>query len=344
MTVEGDPLPVLSGAVLVPDTMPRPRRRRVPLALGIALVMTVAGSVGVFVAARRTIDKVPRVQGVTHALSPSSEGIDNYLLVGSDSRDHGDPNTGDGGSVSGHRSDTIMVLRYDRSKGTAALLSIPRDLWVTVVGHTDKRRINAAFNDGPDVLVETLQHELQLPIHHYVEVDFTGFERLVAALGGIQVCFDYPTRDLNTGLDIAVPGCHILQGKMGLAYARSRHFEEFKNGKWHEDLTSDFGRARRQRDFVNRCLQAAVAELKADPYRAGELIASIGAALKIDTDLDPIDAAASLRSAVAGGLVSYALPVTPKTIDGNAVLLLTPASDAVLEYFRGDGPPPPPAA
>ena len=343
MTRSGLVRPVLSVTVLVPDTTPLKRRRRLPALFAIAVVTTVIGAVGVFVAARRTVDAVPRVQGVARVLSPSSETVDNYLLVGSDSRDLGDPNTGEGASVAGHRSDTIMVLRYDRSKGTAALLSIPRDLYVTVDGHTDKTRINAAFNDGPDVLVRTVQKELGIPIHHYVEIDFTGFEKLVEALGGIQVCFSVPTRDLNTGLNIVKPGCVVLDGKQGLAYARSRHYEEFKDGKWHEDPTSDFGRSRRQRDFVNRCLQAAVAALRTNPYRAGELVSSIGAALGIDTDLDPIEAGASLRKAVSSGLVSYALPVSPKTINGNAILLLASSADVVLEYFRGRGPPPAPS-
>jgi LCP family protein required for cell wall assembly len=331
-------------SVLVPDTTPTPRRRHVPTTLAIALVMTIAGAVGVSIAAQRAVDHVPRVAGVDRVLSPSSDSIDNYLLVGSDSRDQGDPLTGEVASASGHRSDTIMLLRYDRSKGTASLLSIPRDLYVTIPGHPKKSRINAAFNDGPDVLVRTIQQELQIPVHHYVEIDFTGFERLVTALGGVTVCFDVPVRDFNTGLSVEQPGCHRLNGQQGLAYARSRHYEELRDGKWREDPTSDFGRARRQRDFVNRCLQAAVAQVKSNPYRAGELVAAVSSAMKLDAHLDPIDAASSLKDAVSSGLVSYALPVTPKKIDGNDVLILGAGADVVLKYFRGQGPPPPAAA
>ena len=163
--------------VLVPDTTPTPRRRHLPTTLAIALVIAVAGAVGVSVAAKRSVDHVPRVAGVDKVLSASSDSVDNYLLVGSDSRDQGDPLTGDAATASGHRSDTIMLLRYDRSRGTASLLSIPRDLYVTIPGHANKTRINAAFNDGPDVLVRTIEQELQLPVHHYVEIDFTGFDR-----------------------------------------------------------------------------------------------------------------------------------------------------------------------
>lgn len=326
--------------MLAIDTVPKQRRRRAPGMLLVALLVGVACTAGVLIAARRTVDAVERVPKVADVLSPASDRIDNYLLVGSDSREFGDPNTGETGNVSGNRSDTIMVLRYDKDSGEAALLSIPRDLYVNVPGHDGKRRINSAFNDGPDVLVRTVQTELGIPVHHYVEIDFTGFERLVEALGGVQVCFLYPTRDLNTGLDVRVPGCHVLDGKQALAYARSRHYEELKDGEWVTDPTSDLGRSKRQREFVNASLQGALAQLKTDPYRAGELVGAIGDSIRIDEHLDPIEAAGSLRSAVDSGLKSYALPVVPKTVDGNAVLLLGDGADPVLAYFRGDGPAP----
>lgn len=333
--------PVPSGVVLALDTTPLRRPRRLPTFLGIAVVSAVAAASGLLIAARGVADGVPRVPGVAAVLSQSSANVENYLLVGSDSRAQGDPNTGQTGDVSGNRSDTIMVLRYDKGDGSASLLSIPRDLYVTVPGHDGKRRINAAYNDGPAVLVQTVQQELGIPVHHYVEIDFVGFTSLVEALGGVEVCFWYPTRDSNTGLNITEPGCHVLDGTQALAYARSRHYEEYRDGQWKEDPTSDLGRSKRQRDFVNRSLQAALAEVKADPFRAGDLARAITAAIRIDDDLDPIDAASSLRKAVGDGLQSYALPVVGTTIDGNAVLLLGDGAETVLAYFRGQGPPPP---
>jgi LCP family protein required for cell wall assembly len=327
--------------MLAIDTTPLPRRRRLPSFLMVALLVTVIGAAGVLVAARRTVNGVARVPGVAAVLSPATANIENYLLVGSDSRALGDPNTGETGNVSGNRSDTIMVMRYDKDTGEAALLSIPRDLYVTVPGHDGKRRINAAFNDGPDRLVQTVQTELGIPVHHYVEIDFSGFKSLVEALGGVQVCFLFPTRDLNTGLNITEPGCHLLDGTQALAYARSRHYEEFRDGDWHEDPTSDLGRSKRQRDFVNRSLRTALDQITTNPFRAGELIASMGTAVRVDEDMDPVGAASSLRSAVDAGLLTYSLPVVGKTIDGNAVLLLGDGADTVLNYFRGTGPKPP---
>ena len=315
--------------------------------LGVAALVGITGATGLLVAARNTVDSVARVPDVDTHLTPGGAAIENFLLVGSDSRAGADPTSADAGGigseqdVSGHRSDTIMILRRDKSTGEASLLSIPRDLWVQVPGHDGKRRINSAFNDGPEVLVQTLQDQLGLPINHYVEIDFSGFKSLVDALGGVEVCVNYATRDTSTGLNITEPGCHLLDGLQALAYARSRHYEEFREDeKWHEDPASDLGRTKRQQQFVNLALQKALERIKVDPFAAGRLATAIGSSLRVDDELDPISAASSLRSAVDAGIATYSLPVVGKTIGGNAVLLLGDGSDAVLAYFRGQGPPP----
>ena len=319
--------------------------------LAMTAVVGVLSATGMLIAARKTIDSVGRVAGVSEHLSPGGSAIENFLLVGSDSRAGADPAAADAGGigteadVSGHRSDTIMILRRDKSTGDASLLSIPRDLWVQVPGHDGKRRINSAFNDGPEILVETLQQELGLPIHHYVEIDFSGFKALVDSLGGVQICVNYATRDVSTGLNITEPGCHILDGVQALAYARSRHYEEYREDEqWHEDPASDLGRTKRQQQFVNLALQTALDRIKVDPFSAGRLATAIGSSLRVDDELDPIAAASSLRSAVDSGIATYSLPVFGKTIGGNAVLLLGDGSDAVLAYFRGEGPAPAPNA
>lgn len=310
--------------------------------MAVVVVVAVACAAGLLIAARRTADSVQRVAGVAEVLSAPSATVENFLLVGSDSRSAGDPNTGTTGDVTGNRSDTIMVLRTDPNGGQAALLSIPRDLYVAVPGRDGKRRINGAFNDGPGVLVQTVQQELGIPIHHYVEIDFSGFQALVDALGGVEICFAYPTRDFNTGLNITAPGCYVLDGLQSLAYARSRHFEEFRDGEWREDPTSDIGRTKRQQDFVNRALQGTLQRVKTDPLSAGDLATAVGAALSIDAALDPLQAASSLRTAMASGLQPYSLPVVGKTIDGQAVLILGDGAGAVLGFFQGVAPAPPP--
>ncbi len=322
--------------MLAIDTTPLRRRRRLPTLLIVALVTAAVGATSTIVATRHAVDAVRRVPGVAEVLSPSDPNVENFLLVGSDSRANSDPNSPDFGGigteadVQGSRSDTIMILRRDKHGGATALLSIPRDLWVE-----GRRRINSAYVDGPTTLVAVVQQELGLPIHHYVEVDFSGFKRVVDAVGGVTVCFYFPTRDLNTGLNIIDPGCVVLDGVQGLAYARSRYYEEFRDGAWQTDPTSDLGRTLRQRAFVNLAVQAALREVKLNPFRAGEMLRAISAALSVDDRLDPIAAGTSLREAVGGGITSYTLPVVGKTIDDKAVLVLGEGAQVVLAYFRG---------
>jgi LCP family protein required for cell wall assembly len=310
--------------------------------------LAVAGTTGTLIAAREAIDTVTRVPGVADVLSPSAANVENFLMVGSDSRAGADPNSPDAGGigtendVQGSRSDTIMVLRRDKSTGVASLLSIPRDLWVDIPGRGNSR-INAAYNDGPAVLVQTVQQALGLPIHHYVEVDFFGFKDLVDAIDGVEMCFLFPAQDVNTGLFIAEPGCYVLDGVQALAYARSRKYEEFRDGEWHIDGTADIGRTKRQQLFVTTALNAALAKVKSNPFVAGDVLTSTGSAVRVDDELDVLAAAASLRSAVGKGIETWSLPVRGETIDGAAVLQLADGSDAVLSYFRGEGPAPAPA-
>jgi LCP family protein required for cell wall assembly len=312
----------------------------------IVVLMAAAGLGGILIASRSTIESVHRIESVDAALTSAvQQSTDNYLLVGSDSRANSDPNSPDYGGignasqVTGNRSDTIMVLRHDATTGALSLLSIPRDLWVDIPGK-GKSRINSAFNDGPAALVKTVQESVGIPIQHYVEVDFSGFKQLVDSIGGVQICFEVPTRDLNTGLDITEPGCYQLDGVRALQYARSRHYEELRNGKWREDGTADIGRTKRQREFISTALNTALAKVKADPFKAGSIISSSASAVGIDSGLDLVGTVNALRPALEGGLKSYALPVVGKTIDGKAVLLLGKGADVVIAYFNGAGPPP----
>ena len=327
----------------VPVPSPGPRRR--PSRIGtlftaVGLVATL-GSAGVLVAARQQEDRIARVAGLQGVLSPASATVENFLLVGSDSRDGSDPNSPDFGGiggvddVSGNRSDTIMVLRRDRNGGAASLLSIPRDLWVDIAGAGKKSRINSAYQDGPATLIRTVQTALGIPIHHYAEIDFQGFKSLVDAVGGVQVCFSTAAQDGHTGLYIEKPGCYLLDGVQGLAYARSRYYETYENDAWVRDPTSDLGRIKRQQQFVNAALSAALAAIKSNPLRTGEVLAAGTGAVRLDDQLDVLTAAGDLRAVVGSGLDPYSLPVVGKDIDGKAVLLLGDGAQVILDYFSG---------
>jgi LCP family protein required for cell wall assembly len=329
-----------------PSSTPQRRRSSAPIAVLLAIVVGGFGAFGVIRAANERTADVERIEGLELVLTPENGPARNYLLIGSDTREGADPNDadfggiGDVGEVQGRRSDTIMILRQEEDGNGAALVSLPRDLWVDVAGGRGENRINSAYTEGADVLAATITEELGIPIHHVVDIDFNGFKDLVDAAGGTVVCFEYPTRDANTGLD-QQPGCHRLDGLESLQYTRSRYFEEFRDGAWQTDPRSDLGRIVRQQDFLQQTANNAIERLRTDPFSASELISAGTAAVRMDPALDPVAAAGTLRKAFATGLAKYQLPVVGVTRSGNAVLLLDDGAEPILDYFRGVGPPPP---
>ncbi len=228
--------------------------------LATVAVVGAASAAGVVGTAQRRVDEISRIDGLEGVLSDEHAVVENYLLVGSDSREGADPSDPDYGGIGaaddigGQRSDTLMVLRRDRVSGTASVLSIPRDLWVQLASTGRNNRINTAYQQGPEEVVATVRQALGIPIHHYVEVDFQGFKAIVDAIGGVEICFLNAAQDRHTGLYIAQPGCHVLDGVQSLAFARSRYFESWVDGDWQIDGTADLGRIKRQQSFINAAL------------------------------------------------------------------------------------------
>jgi LCP family protein required for cell wall assembly len=317
------------------------------MALGMAVLVGAAGSAGVLYSARERSEAVERIPGLTEEDLAANDGpAENFLLVGSDSRegvDTGDPENasiGDEAEVSGQRSDTIMVLRREKDGG-ASLLSLPRDLWVPIAGTDRSAKINSAYNEGPERLVRTVTQALGIPIHHYVEVNFNGFTRLVDEIGGVQICVDHPAQDENTGLRLN-PGCQVLDGAQALAYARSRHYQEFIDGDWQTDERApDLGRIARQQEFIRAAVDKLLRRVRRNPLRLGDLIGVATDSVRIDNDLDPTEAATALRAAAEDGLATYTLPVVGVERDGQSALELDEGAQPILDYFRGVAPAPP---
>jgi len=342
----------------VPPDHPASIRRRgrpsSPLwwVLALALLIGSIGAVGVIRAADERTEDVERIVGLENVLAevPDDDDLtieypaENYLLVGSDTRQGIDPDSedfgviGDASDVGGRRSDTIMVLRQEHNGG-AALMSLPRDLWVEIAGTGRSGRINSAYNEGPERLAATVTQALGIPVHHYVEVDFVGFKDIIDRLGGVEVCVGFAARDLNSGLSLNA-GCQVLDGVQALAFARSRKFEEWTGTDWRVDPRSDLGRIERQQLFMRAAIDGALRKLRSSPFGSGDTIQAVIDSVRIDEGLDPIKAADALRNAAEEGLRSYALPVVNDMVGENAVLQLGADAELVLAYFRGTGPAP----
>ena len=281
------------------------------------------------------------------------ERVLNILLVGSDSSaglDEDDPiQVGRRGERFG---DVIIVAHLDERSGNIALLSFPRDLWVEIADSGRSGRINRAFESGgPATLIETIEDRFDIPIHHYVNVDFAGFQGLVAAIGSVDVFFDTPARDWNvnarpqprsqTGFLVAEAGCQSLDPEMALAYVRSRYYQtQNADGEWVTDPTSDLGRIRRQQDFLRRVIQQAIEMGARNPFVLRDLIDTGLENVAIDGDLTPqllVDMGMTYRSFEADRLQTYSFPATDATV-GRERVLQPRLDDAepILALFRGE--------
>jgi len=188
-------------------------------------------------------------------LKGENDGRINILILGIGGGTH------DGSQL----TDTNIIVSIDTKENKVAMLSIPRDLYAPLAGYNIWRRINAANaygeldekNKGPLVTKETLENILDIPIHYYIRMDFSGFEEIVNKLDGIDIYventlddYEYPIR----GMENAEPyesrfehlhidaGWQKMDGKLALKYVRSRHAVG-KEG-------SDFARAKRQQNLI----------------------------------------------------------------------------------------------
>ena len=284
------------------------------------------------------------------------------LVIGSDSRvgesAQGAKAFGSASTVTGQRSDVVQLWRVTPSTKQIQIVSIPRDTVVSMLPPDSAQygtynRINSSYNTGPDQLVKTITANFGIPINHVVQVDFTGFQSGVNALGGIYLDFPYPAKDAYSGLDITTPGCQLLNGAQALAEARARHYEYLADGYWHFDGTSDFGRIQRQDAFIRSTISAA--KSKVNPFTVNAFIGSIHEGLTIDDGFglnEFIGLALTYRSFDPGNLVAQTLPTVASSSFGGLGDVLTvdqPAAQEMLVTIFGsslEAPtnPPPDAA
>ncbi|MEO6125649.1 MAG: LCP family protein [Ilumatobacteraceae bacterium] len=290
--------------------------------------------------------------GPTETFPKADPTAKNFLITGSDNNACIDPSSPYAGafgdrSTLGERSDTIMVMRVDPSTSQAAVLSFPRDLWVTIAGTDTESRINSAYVKGdPSKLIQTIYDNFGIGIDHFIQVDFCAFKTLVDAVGGVPVPFSYPARDDNTGLDVPTPGCFTFSGDAALAYVRSRHYEYLDptTNVWKEDPAADLGRISRQQDFLRRVIAKALSTGVYTPSVASGLIETARKYVVTDPSFTinrMLQFAGVIQNLNPAGLRSYQVVVRPEKISGNAVLIPRLGGDnmkAILELFRGRTP------
>jgi len=229
------------------------------------------------------------------------------LLLGIDRRE-GEP----------ARSDTMILATVDLWNGTVNLLSIPRDLVVSIPGYGEER-VNAAFAfgqgarprdpaAGPALAVKTVSRQFGVAVDHYLFVDFRAFREIVDAVGGVDITvarpiddYAYPTEDYRTTRLHFDAGRQHMDGARALAYARTRHGDD------------DNARRERQMEVMQAVLFRAV---EVDGVRRmPEVVRKLGD--NMQTSL-PYEAQVSLarlaRKMQANGVAQYS--IKPPMVSG----------------------------
>lgn len=160
-----------------------------------------------------------------------------------------------GADATGFLADSIILALFPEGGAPPAMVSIPRDLYLYNFCSEDFRRVNAnlggctGFANGPELLAMAISDFTGVKVDHFARVDFEGFVELVDGLGGVETCFEYPTRDEKAHLDVAEAGCY-RDGATALAYARSRNAQQLVDGEWQQAWSSDFARQAHQRELL----------------------------------------------------------------------------------------------
>jgi LCP family protein required for cell wall assembly len=276
------------------------------------------------------------------AVGPCTEGVCNYLLLGSDSRKGLTPeeqaqygtDQHNGGTA---RSDTIMLVQLDPAREKAVVLSFPRDLWVQIPGR-GWGKINTSFEGGvggggPLRVAHTIHRLTGLKVNHFLYVDLLGFQQVVDTLGGVEMCIPFDVQDPLAGLDLSA-GCQSLDGRQALAYVRTRHLP-------CDAAAPDLRRIARQQQF----LRAVINQLlePRELVRAPGLVGPVLRNLKRDPQLAVADLAylvGRLRGISTGAVEFRAVPAVPDSVlttgpTGEiSILRPTPSAEGIFEALR----------
>jgi polyisoprenyl-teichoic acid--peptidoglycan teichoic acid transferase len=322
-------------------------RQRILLAFMCVLVVLCFGSAAGLSYVQREISAVPRLGlgGVLKETENSGEP-QNILMVGIDDgaglADDDSTLRGRDGLDGSLNTDTIMILRVDPASDRAALLSLPRDLWVTIGGTSKKDKINSALAlGGPERLIATIQQNFGVEINHFVMVDFAGFKELVSAVDGVPMYFPWRARDTWTGFVVDEPGCVTLDPDMALNFVRSRHFQIWDEDRqrWEEDPAHDISRTRRQQRFIRAALKRSIAKGVRNPFTANQLIGVGQKNVTLDDQLTTqqvVDLGVQFRDFDPDELDLYTAPTQDRNIGGAAAqVLIDSEAQPIFDIFRG---------
>jgi len=266
----------------------------------------------------------------------------NLLLIGSDTRAGENGEFGRG--IEGARSDTTILLHVSADRKRAYGVSIPRDSWVAIpscdlgdgrMSEPRRNRFNEAFSiGGTACTVKTVEQNTDIRIDHFVLVDFTGFTRMVDALGKVEVCLPEPVRDKQAKLDLPA-GRQAVDGREALGFVRAR--KALGDG-------SDLSRIERQQAFLAAVVQKATSTgLLLNPPRLFSFLDATTKSITTDPELANLNELRKLAQSVKNIGLNNVKFVTVPVVDrgdGATVEWKSGAADALWQALDADEPLP----
>ncbi|MFD8014117.1 LCP family protein [Streptomyces sp. NPDC058955] len=327
---------------------PAKRRRRTGIAVSGALAVLVLAGAGLGYVFLKLDGNLQGVDINAQLGADRPKNVDNgsmdILVLGSDSR------SGDNGAYGkdegGARSDTAMVVHVYEGHKKASVVSIPRDTLVdrpactdgqgTEVAGESRAMFNTAYEvGGPACAVKTVEAMSGIRMDHYIEVDFTGFKKLIDTLGGVEITTTRAIKDSKSHLDLE-PGTHTLDGEQSLGLVRTR--KSVGDG-------SDLGRIQLQQAFMKAFIeQVKGIGLGTNPKKLLDVADAATKAITPDSELDTVQElmgfAQGLTGISAGNVHMVTLPVQYDPADPNRVVPVEEKAQQVWTALEGDRPIP----
>src|ERR1039457_5239020 len=354
--VAGPPVPpgAAAGAPAEPGHRPRRKKKILAWTAGGAAVVVLLALGGAYAVYRH-------LNGNIHQLNISGElgtqpvdthpQAENIMIIGSDSRNG---IRGFGQDLSTDQSDTLMIMHIAADRKWVNVMSIPRDSWVNIpacnmgngsMSSPTTFKINEAFalgnldgnhtDLGVACTVRTMEQDTGIHIDHFVAINFSGFQEIVKALGGVEECNTTAISDPKSDLYLK-PGHHLLHGFVALAYVRARY--TLGNG-------SDLERIGRQQAFMSSLVERVKSKLL-NPVAIYKFLDAATKSITIDSQLGGIhglyDLAMSVKNVPASQITFFTLPNYPRQLvvptDTANVMWTQPEDSTIFQDFRDDIP------
>ncbi len=271
-------------------------------------VLVVVASLGAYAVYRHLTGniKAVSVSGLSHR---SVYGVQNILLLGSQTRKGQGKGFGNNPSLNTSNSDNLLLVHLDPTHTHAVILSIPRDTIVYepgckarpgigdgIWGPYQSAIIDGAMNiGGPSCAVETVKYFTGIKLDHFVMFDFNSFRAMVDSIGGVEVCVPPGGyRDKWSRLNLSA-GRHLLTYNRALAYVRTRHGVQADG-----DVGGDLPRIMLQQAFISSIVQKVSSQSLLSNVPQLLKIADIATkALTVDQGLDSVSKLLGLAKTLA---------------------------------------------